>query len=135
MTRLMQDAAHRSEGLPAIFDACQRAHDNASRDLDFKRVDSAAFSDCPSISIDHAIMERLENLHVLPYHGDWSDVGAWDSVASLADKDAEGNAIQGDGVLLDSQNTFIRAESRLVTGIGLENLVVIETNKSLEIAS
>ena len=119
---------------PEIFEACQRAYQNASSDLDFKRVDSATFSDSPSVSIDYAVMERLENLHVLPYQGDWSDVGAWDSVASLADQDAEGNAIQGDGVLLDSQNTFIRAESRLVTGIGLDNLVVIETRDAVLIA-
>jgi len=119
---------------PKIFEACQMAYQNASSDLDFKRVDSGAFSDSPSVSIDYAVMERLDNLHVLPYQSDWSDVGAWDSVASLADQDAEGNAVQGDGVLLDSQNTFIRAESRLVTGIGLENLVVIETRDAVLIA-
>lgn len=119
---------------PTMFDACRRAHENASTDLDFKRVDSAAFSASPSISIDYAIMERIENLHVLPYQGDWSDIGAWDSVTSLADQDMEGNTVQGDGLLLDSQNTFIRAESRLVTGIGLENLVVIETRDAVLIA-
>ena len=126
------EALHQFE--PAMFEACQRAYQNASSDLDFKRVDSAAFSDSPSVSIDYAVIERLKNLHVLPYQGDWSDVGAWDSVASLADQDAEGNAIQGDGVLLGSQNTFIRAESRLVTGIGLENLVVIETRDAVLVA-
>jgi len=119
---------------PAMFETCQRAYQKASSDLDFKRVDSEAFSNSPSVSIDYAVMERLENLHVIPYRGDWSDIGAWDSVASLADQDAEGNVIQGDGVLLDSQNTFIRAESRLVTGIGLENLVVIETRDAVLIA-
>ena len=119
---------------PAIFESCQQAYKNASSDLDFKRVDSVAFSDSPSISIDYAVMERLDNLHVLPYQGDWADVGTWDSVASLVDQDTEGNAVQGDGVLLDSQNTFIRAESRLVTGIGLENLVVIETRDAVLIA-
>ena len=119
---------------PAMFEACRRAHKNASSDLDFKRIDSASFSDSPSVSIDYAVMERLKNLHVLPYQGDWSDVGAWDAVASLADQDAEGNTIQGNGVLLDSQNTFIRAESRLITGIGLENLVVIETRDAVLIA-
>ena len=120
---------------PAMFEACQRAYQNASNDLDFKRVDSASFSRSPSISIDYAVMERLENLHVVPYQGDWADVGAWDSVASLTDQDAEGNSVQGDGVLLDSQNTFIRAESRLVTGIGLENLIVIETRDAVLVAN
>src|SRR5210317_100482 len=62
---------------PAMFEACQRAYQNASCDLDFKRVEGASFSDSPSISIDHAVMERLENLDVFPYQGDWSDVGAW----------------------------------------------------------
>ena len=119
---------------PAIFDACQKAYENASTDLDFKRVDGTAFSDSPSISIDYAVMERIENLRVLPYSGDWSDVGAWDSVASLAEQDTEGNAIQGDGVLLNSQNTFVRAESRLVTGIGLKNLVIVETRDAVLIA-
>jgi mannose-1-phosphate guanylyltransferase/mannose-6-phosphate isomerase len=119
---------------PAIFNACKTAHENASRDLDFKRIDKVAFSDCPSVSIDYAVMERIENLHVIPYQGDWSDVGAWDSVASLVNPDNNGNAIQGDVVLLDSQNIFARAESRLVTGIGLENLVVIETRDAVLIA-
>jgi len=133
------DAAAYLEALqkfrPEIFDACQRAYNHASIDLDFKRVDSSAFLESPSISIDYALMERLENLYVLPYQGDWSDVGAWDAVASLANQDTEGNAIQGDGVLLDSHNTFIRAESRLVTGIGLENLVIIETRDTVLIAN
>ena len=120
---------------PAMFEACQRAYQNASSDLDFKRVDSAPFSDSPSASIDYAVMERLENLHVLPYQGDWSDVGAWDSVASLADQDANGNSVQGAGVLLDRKNAFVRAESRLVTGIGLKNLVVIETRDAVLIAN
>ena len=79
-------------------------------------------------------MERIKNLHVIPYFGDWSDVGAWDAVASLANQDETGNAIQGDGVLLESSNTLIRAESRLVTGIGLENLVVIETRDAVLVA-
>jgi mannose-1-phosphate guanylyltransferase/mannose-6-phosphate isomerase len=79
-------------------------------------------------------MERIKNLHVIPYLGDWSDVGAWDAVAGLANQDEAGNAIQGDGVLLESSNTLIRAESRLVTGIGLENLVVIETRDAVLVA-
>ena len=120
-----------SEFEPEVYDACQKASLNTSSDLDFKRVDRTAFSASPAISVDYAIMERIRNLQVLPYRGDWSDVGAWDSLTSLATKDTHGNAIQGDGLLLDSKNTFIRAESRLVTGIGLENLVVIETRDAV----
>ena len=116
---------------PAVFVACQRAYKNASIDLDFKRVDTLSFSQSPSVSVDHAIMERTQNLYVLPYRGDWSDLGAWNSIASLAEQDTEGNVIQGDGVLIESQDTFVRAESRLVTGIGLKNLAVIETRDAI----
>ena len=120
---------------PDIFHCCHQAFDQASNDLDFKRVDSDAFSASPSVSIDYALMERIEDLHVFPYQGDWSDVGAWDSVAALASKDVSGNVIQGDGVLLESRNTLLRAESRLVTGIGLENLVLIETRDAVLVAN
>ena len=119
---------------PSMYEACEKAHQNTSSDLDFKRVDSEAFEKSPSLSIDYAVMERIKNLHVIPYLGDWSDVGAWNAVSSLANQDEAGNAIQGDGVLLESSNTLIRAESRLVTGIGLENLVVIETRDAVLIA-
>ena len=119
---------------PSMYEACEKAYQNASSDLDFKRVDSEAFGKSPSLSIDYAVMERIKNLHVIPYLGDWSDVGAWDAVAGLANQDEAGNAIQGDGVLLESSNTLIRAESRLVTGIGLENLVVIETRDAVLVA-
>lgn len=119
---------------PAIYAASEKAHQRAVSDLDFKRVDNDAFRESPSLSIDYAVMERIENLRVIPYQGDWSDVGSWDSVASLANQDEAGNTIQGDAVLLESKNTLIRAESRLVTGIGLENLVVIETRDAVLVA-
>jgi len=119
---------------PVMYEACEKAYQNSSSDLDFKRVDSLEFEKSPSLSIDYAVMERIKNLHVIPYLGDWSDVGAWDAITSLANQDEDGNAIQGDGVLLESSNTFVRAESRLVTGIGLENLIVIETRDAVLVA-
>ena len=119
---------------PTIYQACKQAFDNASRDLDFKRMDAKVFAKSPSISIDYAVLERVQNLCVIPYHGDWSDIGAWDSVAELSTRDANGNSIQGDGVLIDSKNTFIRSESRLVTGIGLDHLVVVETRDAILVA-
>ena len=118
----------------SMYEACEKAYQNASSDLDFKRVDSEAFGKSPPLSIDYAVMERIKNLQVIPYLGDWSDVGAWDAVAALANQAKDGNAIQGDGVLLESSNTLIRAESRLVAGIGLNNLVVIETRDAVLVA-
>ena len=119
---------------PLIYQACKQAFDSATSDLDFKRVDEKAFATSPSISIDHAVMERVQDLLVIPYHGDWSDVGNWHSVAELIAQDSNGNAIQGDGVLIESENTFIRSESRLVTGIGLNDLVVVETHDAVLVA-
>jgi mannose-1-phosphate guanylyltransferase/mannose-6-phosphate isomerase len=119
---------------PDVYKACEKAYQNSSSDLDFKRVDSLEFEKSPSLSIDHAIMERIKNLHVIPYPSDWSDVGAWNAITTLTNQDEDGNTIQGDGVLLESSNTFVRAESRLVTGIGLENLIVIETRDAVLVA-
>jgi len=134
----MLDASAYLEALaqfePDVFEACQRAFKGAVEDLDFKRVDADAFSQSPSISIDYAVMERVTDLQVIPYRGDWSDVGSWDSVASLSSPDASGNATQGEAWLLDSQNTFVRAESRIVAGIGLENLVIVETRDAVLVA-
>jgi mannose-1-phosphate guanylyltransferase/mannose-6-phosphate isomerase len=116
---------------PLIYEACEKSHRMSSRDLDFKRVDKKNFEESPSISIDFALMEQAKGLHVIRYYGDWLDVGEWNSVSTLLDKDLDGNAIQGDGILLDSEDTFIRAESRLVTGIGLKNLVIVETGDAV----
>lgn len=119
---------------PNMYKACEKAYQNASIDQDFKRVESTAFGKSPSLSIDFAVMERVDNLHVIPYLGDWCDVGSWNAVATLANQDDDGNTIQGDGVLLGSSNTLVRAESRLVAGIGLKNLVVIETRDAVLVA-
>jgi len=119
---------------PSIYKACRKAHQNAVGDLDFKRVDRDEFIKSPSASIDCAVIERLAQVHVIPYRGDWSDVGSWDSLASLTNQDNHGNAVQGDGILLDSVNTFVRAESRLVAGIGLEDIIVIETRDAVLIS-
>jgi len=134
----MLDAAAYLEALqtfePAIYSACETAYQQATTDLDFTRVENHAFSTSPALSIDYAVMERVNTRSVIPYQGDWSDVGAWDAVAAIADRDASGNTIQGEGVLLDSSNTLIRAESRLVAGIGLDHLVVIETRDAVLVA-
>ena len=119
---------------PKIFEACQQSYRNSVTDLDFKRVNSDDFSKSPSVSVDYAVIERVKNLQVIPYQGDWSDIGAWDSVAFFAEQDAAGNRIQGDGVLVNSKNTFIRAESRLVTGIGLADLIIIEAHDAILVA-
>lgn len=119
---------------PELLRACVAAHERAQDDLDFKRIDRASFEATPSISIDYAVMEKLNDLRVVPYSGDWSDVGAWDVVADVGAPDSEGNTIDGDGIVLNSRDSYIRAESRLVAGIGLNNLLVIETRDAVLVA-
>lgn len=120
---------------PAIYTACTEAFQNTSSDLDFKRVDGAAFDKSPCVSVDYAVIERCDNLVVIKYPGQWSDVGAWDSVAEYADHDTFGNSIQGDGILFESKNTFIRAESRLVVAMGLEDIVIVEARDAVMVCN
>ncbi len=117
-----------------IYAAAQKASDNAVADLDFQRVDTALFAACRGESIDYAVMEKTEAAVVLPLQGDWSDVGAWDAIWDVSEQDGHGNAVQGDVVLNDVCNSYVRAESRLVAGVGLDGLVVVETADAVLVA-
>lgn len=119
---------------PAMHQALYAAWSDRSTDLDFKRVDQAIFGGIESRSIDHAVMERIENAVAVAYHGDWSDVGAWDSVAAAIPADSRGNRTQGDVVLDDCQGVFVRAEQRLVGVVGALDLVVVETRDAVLVA-
>lgn len=112
---------------PDIYDAVEAAYQLRSEDLDFIRIDHDAFAKCPSESIDYAIMEHTKNAKVVPYDGDWSDIGAWDALYDYNDKDADQNVTSGDVMAESTTNSLIRAESRLVATVGVNNLVVIET--------
>ncbi len=119
---------------PDILQACTQAMDCAVRDLDFVRPDAAAFTACPSDSIDYAVMERLPARPelgipacVLPLQAGWSDLGAWDALWDVSARDANNNATVGDTVLHDCVDSLVLASSRLVAGVGLNNIVVIET--------
>ncbi|MGH8871271.1 MAG: mannose-1-phosphate guanylyltransferase [Acidimicrobiia bacterium] len=85
------------------------------------------FSHVPSISIDHAIMERTERAVVIPLDAGWSDVGSWQSVWELSDRDDDGNAMIGDVLALDVADSYVRSGSRTIAIAGVEGLVVVET--------
>ncbi len=112
---------------PEILSACRKAHTAIMRDLDFLRLDEATFADSPSDSIDYAVMEKTEHAYVVPLKAGWSDIGAWDSLWSIVDKDDRGNATRGDVVLLDSENCYVHAQHRLVTAVGVRDHVIVET--------
>ena len=127
---------------PEISDACRKAYTAASHDHDFIRVPADAFTCCPSDSIDYAVMEKLTadaetgiRPYVIPTEAQWSDIGAWDALWTLSDKDREGNAAQGDVVFEHSRNTLVHATSRLVTCLGTDNMVIVETPDAILVAS
>jgi mannose-1-phosphate guanylyltransferase/mannose-6-phosphate isomerase len=123
-----------------VFVACERAYRQSKRDGAFLRIDGAAFGACPSDSIDYAVMERItaepDTLHavVVPLDAGWSDVGAWDALWSIEEKDEAGNAIEGDVHLADTRNALVLAQHRMVACVGMEDVVVIETPDAVMVA-
>ena len=119
---------------PAIAGACRKALESAKSDLDFTRVDSAAFEACPSDSIDYAVMEKTADAVVVPLDAGWSDVGSWASLHAASDADASGNVSHGDVLVEDSSNCYLYSESRLVAAVGLQDHVVVETKDAVLVA-
>ena len=121
---------------PDILEACRTAFATRSVDRDFLRVGKDAFSACPADSIDYAVMEKLpQGLGVvIPLEAGWSDVGAWDALWQLGDKDADNNLLQGDVMAVATRDTLAIAQSRLVALVGLEEAVVVETPDAVLVA-
>jgi mannose-1-phosphate guanylyltransferase/mannose-6-phosphate isomerase len=120
---------------PALVAACRAAADRAVPDLEFLRLEEAAFASAPSISIDYAVMERTARAAVVACDIGWSDVGSWRALWSVADKDDAGNVTQGDVVLRNVSNSYIRADHRLVSVIGLDGVAVVETPDAILVAA
>ena len=119
---------------PEMLSICKQALGTAKSDLDFIRLDKAIFSTCPADSIDYAVMEKTDKAAVIPLDAGWNDVGSWSALWDVTDKDSFGNAISGDVMTVDTKNSYIYSENKLVTVIGVEDLVVIETNDAVLIA-
>jgi mannose-1-phosphate guanylyltransferase / mannose-6-phosphate isomerase len=119
---------------PDILAAAENAWQSAARDLDFVRLGAEAFSTCPAVSVDYAVMERTREAAVVQTDMGWSDVGSWSALWEVAEKDANGNALRGDVDLHDSRNNYVRAESRLVSVTGVDNVVVVETSDAVLVA-
>lgn len=112
---------------PDILNASRAALDAAKPDLDFVRLDPAAFEACPSESVDYAVMEHTRRAAVVPADMAWNDIGAWSALWDVAAKDGQGNAIRGDVMLENARDNFVRAETRMVALLGVSDLVVVET--------
>ena len=119
---------------PDILAACKAALAGSHRDLDFCRLDEKAFKDCPSDSIDYAVMERTDRAAVVPADIGWNDIGAWSALWDVGAKDQQGNVVRGDVYLDGVSNSLVRAESRMVAAIGLTNVVIVETADAVLVA-
>jgi mannose-1-phosphate guanylyltransferase/mannose-6-phosphate isomerase len=122
------------EHRPDIVSACVRSVSEAREDLDFIRLDRAAFEACPSDSIDYAVMEHTTAGEVVPIDVGWSDVGSWSALHGAKDADEEGNVIVGDVLVDDTHDCYLYAGSRLVATVGLEDAVVVETADAVLVA-
>ena len=127
---------------PDILSACRAAWNKENIDGDFLRVNKSAFEQCPSESIDYAVIERitaddgqLPMGAVIPLSAGWSDVGQWDSLWQVLPKDDAGNVSQGDVILEECRNTLAISGGRLVTCVGIEDMVVVETPDAILVAN
>jgi mannose-1-phosphate guanylyltransferase/mannose-6-phosphate isomerase len=121
--------------LPSSLDAIAAAVRDASTDGLFVRPAAKAFERAENISIDHAIMEKTARGVVVPVQMDWSDVGAWDAVWKLAEKDQDNNAVAGDVVALDTRNSLLRSDgTAVVAAIGLRDMAVIAVSDAILVA-
>ncbi len=119
---------------PRILEAARNALASAEQDLGFVRLDRAAFSASPNISIDYAVMEKTRLAAMLPLDVGWNDVGSWASLWEVTPHDENGNAIHGDALVEDGSNLYIHSERSLVAAIGVKDLVIVATPDALLVA-
>lgn len=127
---------------PEILNACEQAYKKGKAELDFYRIDEEAFALCPSDSIDYAVAEKIIDSSteskikaaVIPLDAGWSDIGAWAELWQIGNKDASGNVIQGDVFALNSENSMLFSQQRLIAAVGLKDIVVIETADAILVA-
>ncbi len=119
---------------PEIVNHCKTALEEDVADLDFLRLEMESFKSCPKVSIDIAVMEKTKLGTVLPLNAGWSDVGSWKSIWDTSKKNNDGNCINGRVIIQNSKNCYLKSEHRLLVGLGIENLIAIETNDAILIA-
>lgn len=119
---------------PDMLQACRVALETVTEDLNFLRMEEAAFARVPADSVDYAIMEATDKAAVVPAEFGWSDVGSFSALADVQQADANGNVTNGDVMLEDSKNCFIQSDNKLVTLVGVEDLIVVSTDDAVMVA-
>tara|TARA_R110002167_G_scaffold52570_2_gene151637 strand:+ start:1386 stop:2792 length:1407 start_codon:yes stop_codon:yes gene_type:complete len=119
---------------PEMVKACQAALTNAEQDMHFIRVDKESFKACPEESIDYAVMEKTDSAAMVALDAGWSDIGSWSALWDVSDKDPQGNALKGDVLTENTQDSLVHAEHRLVATIGVQDLIIVETKDAVLVA-
>lgn len=120
---------------PDILEAVEIASKRGLHDPDFFRLDRKAFEECPSESIDYAVMEKTAHGAVIPVDIGWSDVGSWSALWELGNKDTDGNVTVGDVITSDTTGCYVRSEKRLVATLGIDSTIVVDTGDVVMVAS
>ena len=129
-----KDLAELEKYAPEILATCKVAIGTESADLDFIRVDENVFGGCPDDSIDYAVMEKTEKAAMVALDAGWSDVGSWTSLWETSEKDENGNVTIGDTILENTHNSYVNTEGKLVSVIGLDDVIVVETKDAVMVA-
>ncbi len=119
---------------PKILKSCTDAIEKCTYDLEFVRPNKDLFKSCPSLSFDISVMEKTKSGMVLPLDVKWTDIGNWKALWESSKKDIEGNFKKGKVITNSSKNCYLRSENRLIVGIGISNLVIVETNDAVLVA-
>lgn len=119
---------------PDILSACKESLSGACTDLDFIRLNSEKFAACPDESIDYAVMEKTQDCVVVPLDANWSDIGSWSSLWDISEKDKNKNVSHGDVINYNSKNNYIYSESALISTVGVNNLIIVQTKDAVLVA-
>ena len=114
-----------------MLENCRKALAMGVKDLDFFRLNEQYFGLCENESIDYAVMEKTDRAYMVPLSAEWSDVGSWQALWEVGDKDQNENVLVGDVLVEKSESCYVNSESRLVALVGVKDLVVVETADSV----
>lgn len=119
---------------PEILFWCREALAKGQRDMHFTRIDREAFLQCPDNSIDYAVMEKTQQAVMVPLDANWSDIGSWTALWEAGTRTADGNLMMGDVISIGTSNSYVYSENRLVSTVGINDLIVVETKDAVLVA-
>lgn len=120
---------------PTVLDTVQKAIENGRKNDSIFELSEEQFSKSPDISVDYAVMERTRNAAVVPLKANWNDLGSWKSMYESGKKDNEKNVVEGDALLFDTTECYVKSQNRMIVTIGLKNIGLIETSDAILVTS